>query len=232
MSSFLFDIVDLTHTLNDKIPTWNGSCGFEKCLVHPHDPDAKFSFLIYDYQSKAGAGTHIDAPLHCNSTGMAVHELPLDRLIGRPAVVLNIVDKAHELYSLSVQDIQNFEIQHGQIATGSFVFVHTGWDQFWTTPDQYRNNLRFPSVSIDAAQVLFDKGVIGIGIDTLSPDREEDGFPVHKLFLEADLCLIENATNLNALPPMGSFINIGVMKIEGGTEAPVRLTGLIPKTML
>ena len=65
------------------------------------------------------------------------------------------------------------------------------------------------------------------GIDTLSPDRPEDSFKVHQIFLGAGKILIENVANLDSMPPVGGFIMALPIKIKDGTEAPVRLIGLI-----
>jgi kynurenine formamidase len=83
--------------------------------------------------------------------------------------------------------------------------VKTGWSKFWHTPSKYHNNHVFPSVSSEAASLLLERGVNAIGIDTLSPDRPEDGFNVHKLFLGADKIIIENVANLGSMPPTGGF---------------------------
>lgn len=68
-----------------------------------------------------------------------------------------------------------------------------------------------------------------LGIDTLSPDCPEDGFKVHKSFLGAGKIIIENVENLDSMLPLGSFVMVLPIKIKDGTEAPVRLVGLIKK---
>ena len=85
----------------------------------------------------------------------------------------------------------------------------------------------FPSVSLEVAELLLERGVNALGIDTLSPDRPEDGFKVHKTFLGSDKILIENVANLGSMPPTGGFVIVLPIKIKDGTEAPVRLVGLI-----
>jgi kynurenine formamidase len=105
--------------------------------------------------------------------------------------------------------------------------VKTGWSKFWHDPLKYHNNHVFPSVSSEAASLLLELGVSAIGIDTLSPDRPKDGFKVHKLFLGADKIIIENVANLGSMPPTGGFVMVLPIKIQDGTEAPVRLVGLI-----
>jgi kynurenine formamidase len=144
-------------------------------------------------------------------------------------VVIDISDKCHERYSFSAEDVDVFESKYGLIPKGSCVMVKTGWSKFWNTPSKYHNNHVFPSVSSEAAKLLVERGVSAIGIDTLSPDRPEDGFKVHKLFLGADKIILENVANLVGMPPTGSFVMVLPIKIKDGTEAPVTLVGLIER---
>ncbi len=173
----------------------------------------------------AGIGTHMDAPSHCFASGKCIHEFEVNDLC-MPCVVIDISSKAHERYSLSIKDIKDFEQTHGTISPGTCVMVNTGWDRFWGKPEKYRNAYVFPSITSDAADLLLNRGTAALGIDTLSPDRPEDGFGVHSAFLSQNKILIENATNLNKLPPVSSFIMFLPLKIKDGTEAPVRLVGL------
>lgn len=226
MSKFPYKIIDLTHALDSVTPTWDGSCGFEHCLTCDYDPNAAYQFKIHKITMKEGIGTHMDAPAHCNPSGLTVDLIKLEDLIV-PCVVIDVSAAAHDTYSLSVQDVVCFEQAHGPIGQGSFVMVRTGWDQYWGNADKYRNNHKFPAISKEAAQELLQRGVAGIGIDTLSPDRGDEGFPVHKLFLEAGKYIIENVANLAAMPPTGALIEALPLKIKSGTEAPIRLIGLI-----
>ena len=148
-----------------------------------------------------------------------------------PCVVIDISEKCHELYSLSKQDIIDFERKYGTIEKGSCVMIQTGWEKLWNNPSKYHNNHVFPSVSYQAAELLLDRDTRALGIDTLSADRPQDGFKVHRIFLGNDKILIENIANLGNMPPVGSFVMILPIKIDGGTEAPIRLVGLINEQM-
>ncbi len=230
MNSFPFTLIDLTHTLETSIPSWSGGCGFDHRTKLDYDEgQGEIKFKIQKLTMHAGIGTHLDAPAHCVPGGANVDELSLESLAAS-CVMINVASRVHERFSLSPQDIMDFELTHGRILPKSLVMIHTGWDRYWTTPSLYRNNHIFPSVSPEAAHFLLERQVVGLGIDTLSPDRPEDGFLVHKYFLEANKYLIENATHLGSLPPTGSFVLGLPLKIRGGTEAPMRLVGLVKKT--
>lgn len=70
---------------------------------------------------------------------------------------------------------------------------------------------------------------MGLGIDTLSPDTRDSGFPVHQLVLGAGKYIIENIANAKKLPTTGCCIIALPIKIQHGTESPIRLVGIRSK---
>lgn len=80
-----------------------------------------------------------------------------------PCVVIDVSDKCHERYSLSVQDIADFESKFGTITQNSCVMVKTGWSKFWHTPSKYHNNHVFPSILSEAAELLLERSMSTIG---------------------------------------------------------------------
>jgi len=101
-------------------------------------------------------------------------------------------------------------------------------EPIWHDTNKYRNNLQFPSITEDTAQVLLQRNIAGLGIDTLSPDIPTTGYIVHKMILGSGKYIIENIAHANQLPPTGSLSLCLPMTIQSGTEVPVRLLGLIP----
>ena len=226
---FHYKLIDLTHALDSGIPTWNGGCGFNHDVhIDYSDCMSEDKFRVMTVKMHAGIGTHMDAPSHCIPDGRFINDFDVNDLIMH-CVVIDISNKCHERYSLSTQDIRDFESKYNKIARGSCVFVKTGWSKFWNTPSKYHNNHVFPSLSSEASELLIERGVSAIGIDTLSPDRPEDGFKVHKIFLGAGKIIIENVANLDSMIPTGGFVMVLPIKIKDGTEAPVRLIGLIER---
>ena len=226
---FPYKLIDLTHALDGAIPTWNGGCGFNHDVhIDYSDCEGEYKFRVMKVSMHAGIGTHMDAPSHLIAGGKCIHNFDVNDLI-MPCVVMDISAKCHERYSLGVQDIVDFESRFGLIDQDSCVLVKTGWSKFWHTPLQYHNNHVFPSVSLEAAERFLERGVRALGIDTLSPDRPEDGFKVHKIFLGSQKIIIENVANLDNIPPSGSFALALPIKIKDGTEAPIRLVGLIER---
>ena len=224
---FPYKLIDLTHTLDSHMPSWDGDCGFmhDLCLDYT-DSQNEDTFRVMKLHMYAGIGTHIDAPSHCLPGGKCIHELDINDLC-MPCVILDVSNKAHERYSATPQDIRDFESIFGTINPGSCVMIKTGWERFWNEPEKYRNNHIFPSVTADTANLLLERGITALGIDTLSPDRPEDGYKVHRAFLGNNKVLIENVANLGEMPATGSYVMSFPLKIQDGTEAPIRLIGLI-----
>ncbi len=220
-------MIDLTHTLSSDVPSWDGGSCFNISIALDYaECTPPNLFRVQKIETKAGAGTHMDAPAHCFPGGKTIDALLLESLIS-DCVVIRVDDVADEKYLVMPEVIEAFEKEHGKIQENTFVIFYTGWDKHWNNPEAYRNNLRFPSVHESTAKQLLERGVSGIGIDTLSPDAVGDDFPVHRAILGAGKYIVENIANAGQLPPLGAKIHIMPMKIKDGTEAPIRLAAFV-----
>ncbi len=224
-----FKLIDLTHTITTTIPAWQGTASFSINIIRDYHQGHR----TQQFSISSNTGTHLDAPAHFNKNGSMIDDIPLDNLIVA-ACVLDVSSKVSDDYLISVDDIAEFEKQHGAIPAGCLFIGHTGWCKRWEEPQKYRNldasnKMHFPGFSVDAAKLLVEKNVVGIAIDTLSPDGSDDTFPGHKILLNADKYIIENITNADQLPPTGAFVIALPLKIHGAVEAPMRIIGLVPK---
>jgi kynurenine formamidase len=219
--------IDLTHSLSQDIPHWGIDVGFKynARLIQSAETAGPVKFRVQRLEMSAGIGTHMDAPSHCFADASSIDKIPIQSLI-TICRIIDVSGKAHEHYQVTANDVLDFENEHGMIPEGAFVIIYTGWDQRWDQPEKYRNDKIFPSISIEAAELLLTRNIVGIGIDTLSPDAFGSNFPVHALILGAGKYIIENVTNAKQLDPVGSYIFALPMKIADGTEAPVRLIGM------
>lgn len=217
----LYRFLDLTHTLEEGIPLWDSSCLYKTKLKGKDE-----AFKLFQVEMDCGVGTHIDAPSHLHKK-MSVDQIPLEKLIV-PCRTLHIKE-ATESYTLSLKELLAFEAHNGLIEKDQFVLIHTGWDRFWDQPELYQNNYQFPSISVDAAHYLAEKNIVGLGIDTLSPDKGNDSFPVHQILLSKNIYIIENVANAKEMPPNAT---VGILPMKGGrlSEAPVRMVGIIKET--
>lgn len=226
---FPFTLLDLTHTLSSSIPSWNGTCGFKhEVKLDYADCPTDVKFRVQQIKMHAGIGTHMDAPAHCIPGGQSIADIPLSSLVA-PCVVIDVSTKyKDENAVVSPEDLLSFEQQYGLVPSGAFVIIRTGWERFWEEPEKYRNHLMFPCVSAEVALLLLARDIVGLGIDTLSPDRPERGYPVHQAVLGAGKYIIENVANAARLPSIGSYSLALPIKTQEGTEAPVRLVGFLP----
>lgn len=220
-------IIDLTHTLSKDIPSWDGGVCFSTSIALDYkDCEAPNLFRVQKMEGKVGSGTHIDAPAHCFPGGQTVDTLKLEDL-KTDCVVIDVSSQCDESYVVMPDAVEQFEKEHGTIAKNTFVIFYTGWDKYWNTPEKYRNDLKFPSIHEDTAKLLITREVAGMGIDTLSPDAVGEDFPVHRVILGAGKYIVENIANAGELPATGVTISIMPMKIQDGTEAPVRIVAYI-----
>ena len=221
-------IIDLTHTLSPHIPSWDGDCCFRlETQVDYKDCLAPNLFRVQGIECKASAGTHMDSPAHCCPGGHTIDTLDLENLL-TDCVVIRVDEDADENYVAMPGIVTSFEKKHGTIPPNAFVIFHTGWDRYWTTPEKYRNDLKFPSIHENTAALLIERMIAGIGIDTLSPDARGEDFPVHRVILGAGKYIVENIANAKSLPPTGAKISVMPMKMQGATESPVRLIAIVP----
>jgi kynurenine formamidase len=234
-------VVDLTHPFDKETIYWPTSpSGFELKALHEGLTARGFYYSAYSFCAPEHGGTHLDAPVHFAEGRWTNAEIPVDRLI-RPAVVIDVSDKAEKDpdYTLSVEDVRNFEAEHGEIAPGTAVLLRTGWGKRW--PDRLlylgddtpgdASNLHFPSYGLEAAALLIrDRKVSLLGVDTASIDPGTSAdFPVHRLAATNGVIGIENLANLAELPPTGATTIALPMKITGGSGGPARVVALVPK---
>jgi kynurenine formamidase len=223
---FPYQVSDLTHRLDSTVPTWSGGCGFHAEMTVDYPQGCR----VFQYQMMAGAGTHMDAPSHFIPKAADIADIPVEQLVA-PLCLLHLRIGDNQDYLVSEADILQYEATHGAIPRGALVVAHTGWSRHWSNPAAYSNldssgTRHFPGFSPEAAKLLLQRDVVGIGIDTLSPDGGNTNFPVHHLMLGAGKYILENLTHLADLPAQGAFAVALPINICGGTEAPCRVIAL------
>ncbi len=227
-------VVDLTHPINAKVPTYDPAeaSAYRVQTVATIEKDKYFARNI---SLPEHFGTHMDAPAHFVRGLWTVDQIPAERLIA-PLVVLDVSGnvKQNSDYQISVEDIARWEHSNDQIQPGAVVMARTGWDLRWDSAKDYRNAdakgvMHFPGYSEEAARFLVEaRGVIGLGIDTLSIDYgPSTEFRVHQYTLLHSLYHLENVAGLDRVPAKGAIVVAAPMKLEGGSGGPVRILALV-----
>jgi kynurenine formamidase len=227
-------VVDLTHSSNSKVPTFDPAEA-EDYKVTIDATIEKDKYFTRKISLPEHYGTHIDAPAHFARGLWTVDQIPPERLVA-PVVVLDLSAKAkaNADYQLSVEDIADWEQAHGHIPQAAVVMVLTGWESRWDSPKNFRNAdatgvMHFPGYSVDAARFLTEaRGVLGLGIDTLSVDYGPSrDFAVHQYTMAHSVYHLEDVANLHRMPATGSMVIVAPMKLEGGSGGPVRILALV-----
>lgn len=81
-------------------------------------------------------------------------------------------------------------LEKATITPGMAVLFYTGASDYFHHPRYWQT---FEVMQPDFAQLLIERQVSLVGLDTASADREH-GFPIHKKLLGADILIIENLT--------------------------------------
>ncbi len=227
-------VVDLTHTVNGKVPPYSleESAEYKVTTVASIE---KNKYFARKFSLPEHYGTHIDAPAHFAKGLWTVDQIPPERLVA-PLVVIDVGEKAkaNADYQLSVEDIADWEQAHGQIPGNAVVMLNTGWGSRWDSVKDFRNAdkksvMHFPGYSVDAAKFLTEaRAVLGLGIDTLSVDYgPSPGFPVHQYTMAHSVYHLEDVANLDQVPASGAMVIVAPIKLEGGSGAPVRILALL-----
>jgi kynurenine formamidase len=218
-------LVDLTQPLGPATVLWPGSRPFEATIEVDHETHGAYA---RDLALPEHAGTHLDAPVHFAPGGAAAHELPLASLV-RPAVRLDVRELVGDDagYAVSGAEIHAIEDRDGEIPPGSAVLVHTGWDRYAADPARYAG--AFPGIGEDAARLLVERRIAGIGIDTLGVDPgHATGFPAHRVTLPAGVWHLEGLVGLERVPARGAWLVAAPLPIVDGSGAPARVFAILP----
>jgi len=226
-------VLDLSYAINDKLVPWPGDeKWFEANANATVEKDGYFtrSFWMLEHY-----GTHLDAPAHFPPGKTTVDQIPVRQLFG-PAVVFDVRGPGTQDpdFQLRARNIEEWEIRNGRISSGSIALLRTGWASRWPDTKSYRNQdasgkMHFPGFSAEAAKLLIERKVSGLGCDTMSVEYgASEDFSLHRLTLGAELYHLENLADLSALPETGAFLIVAPIKLEGGSGGPVRVFALLP----
>lgn len=231
-----FEIVELTHVLNEKfpyIPVPGVTFPFSK---HPIATIETAGVAANSWTIHEHLGTQIDAPNHFISGGVGLDALQARDLIV-PVVVIDYREQARvdRDAALSVDQIKQWEAQHGKIPAGAAVALYTGWDSNVGT-DEFlgldgTGKKHFPGFSAASLEFLAaERNIWGVGVDTISFDPgPDDNYLAHKALLGRGKWALEALRNLDALPAIGATIFVGAPRVEGATGGPARVIAMVPK---
>jgi kynurenine formamidase len=233
-------LIDLTYSFDEHTIYWPTADGFKWTKDTWGPTPAGYFYASASYGASEHGGTHLDSPLHFAEGHPGTDEIPVNRLIA-PAIVLDVTAACEKNpdYLVSAGDITKWESAHGRIPEGSIALIRTGWGKYWPDAKRYLGTdehgaeaiakLHFPGISAEAAGLLVERKVAGVGIDTASVDYgQSKDFQTHRILFSHDVYGLENVAHLDRVPTTGALLIALPMKIKGGTGGPVRIVAVLP----
>ncbi len=207
-------ITDLSHLVEDKMPTF------------PGDPIPRIQTVAtvkeQGYQEKqltvsTHTGTHIDAPAHIFEHLPELDAVSLEHFIGQGQVldVSRVEQRCLEADLLNAVQVAD---------TIDFILFYSGWDKKWAEAGYF---LDFPYLSSQLAEKLVRLKIKGVGLDFCSVDRLDDRkLSAHKILLKNGVIIIENLTNLHKLIGKTFTLVALPLKIAHADGAPARVIAI------
>jgi kynurenine formamidase len=185
------------------------------CLTHEQSLakyEGKASFEITEMSFQCSVGTYLDSPYHRYQEKRDISELQLEEMI-LPGILIDVREKeAYEAVGIDV-------IEKGTDLRGKAILFNFGWDVYWGTDKYYS----YPYISEDLINYLFAEGVKLVGVDTVNIDSIKDPCrPAHSLFLENDILIVENLTDLSKLKEKEFIFYAIPLKAKRTAVMPVR----------
>lgn len=225
-----FKAVDLSHPLEEQMPVWPTLSKFYHqlwCAIHYGDNATAYQIIMSEH-----TGTHVDAPGHYVPPGYPMHqwvdEVPIEQWMGRAALV--DCRDVPPLGAVAAERVRDWESRHGLIRQGDVVVFNMGWCAKWAVrPDDMEFMKDWPGLGADCVDLLLDRRVKAVGVDTLSPDiYMSPGDPVHRALLGHGVVILENLAKLDELPPV-CYLMALPLKVRGGSGSPIRAVALVPE---
>lgn len=226
-------VVDLSHIIDPNIPRWAGDPKVEFETIASIEKDG---YYLRRFSLGEHSATHINAPNSFFQDGASIDQYSAESFV-KTAVVIDQSNEAaiNPNYLLSLSDVFAWEEEYGEIPVDSIVLLYTGWQSKWLDEVAFFNQdnafgLHFPGFGSEATEFLLSqRQIAGVGIDTHGVDGGMDtSFATNRLVLAQSRIVLENLTNLDQLPPVGSLLVIGAMRLKGGSGSPVAVLALVP----
>jgi len=188
-------------------------------------------------------GTHVDAPLHSGSRSAGepartISDIGLDELY-RPGLVLDVRPWAKLGEEITIDMLDRALAATGRkIDTGDAVLIRTGQERFsMSDPEFYMQ----PGMSRAGTLHLVNRGATILGTDAVGWDLpfgvmarrfKETGdnsvlWDGHKAIVEKEAFIVQQLTNLGALPTSGFMVGFFPIKLARCSAAPARVVAFV-----
>lgn len=190
-------------------------------------------------------GTHVDAPLHSGRTiegrpARTISDIGIEELF-RPGMVLDLRDHVEPSTGITIDALKAAIQANGKdIEAGDAVLLRTGQERYEMDNPAYYT---YPGMTGDGTRFLTGQGATILGTDAMAWDRP---FPVmkkayedtgdksqlwdgHFAIRDKEAFIVQQMTNLAALPPHGFTVGFFPLKLPNTSAAPARAIAFLPE---
>ncbi|HSN97918.1 MAG TPA: cyclase family protein [Candidatus Nanopelagicales bacterium] len=226
-------VVDLSHTIDTRIPLWPGDPPVEIQTIARRDTEG---YHLRRFTLGEHSATHMNAPNSFLAGGVGIDAYAPESLVVN-AVVIDIRSTAQQNpdHALTEQDVLDWERDHGTIPPGSVVLLYTGWQEKWDDSVAFLGQdagggLHFPGFAGSTTRFLLDhRGIAGVGVDTHGADAGQDAtHATNTQVLERRGIVLECLTRLDQLPPIGTTLVLGILRLRDGSGSPLSVMAFVP----
>lgn len=151
-------------------------------------------------------GTHMDAQKHMMKDGSTIDQFQLENGFNW----CKVFDMTHVTNGITRNDIKDLGIEKGD-------FV------IFKTKNSFVNEFKDDFIYVDqsASEYLVEQQIKGLGVDGLSIERSQEGFPTHLNIMKAEIVILEGL-RLKEVEPGKYFLVCLPLKVANGDASPVR----------
>jgi len=231
-------LVDLSHEIDAEATSWtNADLRAARRDARANGREVGF-VTAEDTAESRGFGADRATTSSESDPAKPVARPPRLRRLVAPLVVIDMCSRAAEDpdAELRVEDVEEHERNYGAIAPGSAVLARTCWYWRWSNRKRYLGvadngpeRYHFPGISGPAANLLIDRAVVAVAIDTAGVDHGPSiGRAVQRTLEQAEVAVFANIIAYQDLPARGALLVALPMRIPGSTPTPMRVLALTP----
>ena len=234
--------VDLTHAFAPGIPHWKGFPDEQLETLYWYEPGVGklgSGFYAQSFTHVGQWGTHVDPPAHFAKGMRTVDRIDVKEMI-LPFVVIDVHEAVAENpdYTMTLDDVKDWEKKHGRIPEGAFVAMRTDWSKRWPSMDAMQNRdaagiAHYPGWSMEALKYLYEeRKITASGHETTDTDpgvaTSRDDYSLETYILKSDHYQIELLAHLDAVPEAGALLVATFPKPKDGSGFPARVFAILP----
>jgi kynurenine formamidase len=232
--------VDLTHAFEPGIPHWPGFPDEKRETLYGYDGGTMGKgFFAQQFTHVGQWGTHCDPPAHFVKGKRTIDQIDPKEMI-LPLVVLDVHQQAAKNpdYTISMDDVRNWERRQGPIPVGALVAMRTDWSKRWPDAKAMRNEdakgvAHYPGWSKEVLKYLYEeRKITASGHETPDTDpgiaTSKGDYSLETYILGTDHYQIELLANLDKVPEARAIVVVTFPKPKGGSGFPARVFAIVP----